>query len=241
MIRIGTCGWSYDRWQPELYAPGLPAAGRLACCAAAFPRPSSTAASTAGPGPRRSPAGGAGCLMASACRSRHPRGLTHSRRLYAPQVWIGRITAGWHELGDKRAVLLVQLAPTHVRGDARLAYFLQQIPSGIWLSAEFRHPSWHCEDVFALRLLRDERRTPAMRPARHHRFCLRANAWPRSPPPVRRLVQRHRFKMVGGPDRRMGRGRQRRVRLFQQLRQRQRGAERADSPDCARPVDPVPP
>ena len=26
MIRIGTCGWSYDHWQPELYAPGLPAA-----------------------------------------------------------------------------------------------------------------------------------------------------------------------------------------------------------------------
>jgi uncharacterized protein YecE (DUF72 family) len=25
VIRIGTCGWSYDHLQPELYAPGLPA------------------------------------------------------------------------------------------------------------------------------------------------------------------------------------------------------------------------
>src|SRR5262245_56691909 len=58
--------------------------------------------------------------------------------------------AGWHELGDKRAVLLVQLAPAHPRDDARLAYFLQQVPGWLRLSAEFRHPSWHCEDVFAL-------------------------------------------------------------------------------------------
>jgi hypothetical protein len=26
VIRIGTCGWSYHHWQPELYAPGIPAA-----------------------------------------------------------------------------------------------------------------------------------------------------------------------------------------------------------------------
>lgn len=26
VIRIGSCGWSYDHWQAELYAPGLPAA-----------------------------------------------------------------------------------------------------------------------------------------------------------------------------------------------------------------------
>jgi hypothetical protein len=37
VVRIGTCGWSYDHWQPELYAPGLPAAGRLARHAAIFP------------------------------------------------------------------------------------------------------------------------------------------------------------------------------------------------------------
>jgi len=79
-----------------------------------------------------------------------PRGLTHGRRLYAPEVWIERIGAGWHELGDKRAVLLVQLAPSHARDDARLAYFLRVVPNWIRLTAEFRHPSWHCEEVFAL-------------------------------------------------------------------------------------------
>ena len=35
-----------------------------------------------------------------------------------------RIASGWHELGDKRAVLLVQLPPSLPRDDIRLAYFL---------------------------------------------------------------------------------------------------------------------
>jgi len=47
-------------------------------------------------------------------------------------------------------VLLVQLAPSHARDDARLAYFLRLVPSWIRITAEFRHPSWHCEEVFAL-------------------------------------------------------------------------------------------
>ena len=79
-----------------------------------------------------------------------PRGLTHGRRLYGPETWVQRIGLGWHELGDKRAVLLVQLAPSQPRDDERLAYFLKLIPSWIRVAVEFRHPSWHDEDVFAL-------------------------------------------------------------------------------------------
>ena len=79
-----------------------------------------------------------------------PRGLTHGRRLYGPETWVQRIEPGWHELGDKRAVLLIQLPPAQPRDDERLAYFLKVIPSWIRVAVEFRHPSWHDEDVFAL-------------------------------------------------------------------------------------------
>ncbi|MFP3548510.1 DUF72 domain-containing protein, partial [Rhizobium sp. SIMBA_035] len=48
-----------------------------------------------------------------------PRGLTHGKKLYGPEVWIERISRCWHELGDKRAVLLVQLPPGLARDDAR--------------------------------------------------------------------------------------------------------------------------
>src|SRR5437667_9531636 len=35
-VWIGTSGWSYDHWHPELYPPGLPARDRLARYAQAF-------------------------------------------------------------------------------------------------------------------------------------------------------------------------------------------------------------
>ena len=35
-VLVGTSGWSYDHWEPELYPPGLPAGDRLARYAAAF-------------------------------------------------------------------------------------------------------------------------------------------------------------------------------------------------------------
>jgi uncharacterized protein YecE (DUF72 family) len=150
VVRIGTSGWSYDHWHPELYAHGLPVRDRLACYTAAFPTAELNSSfyrwprpSTFGHWRQKLPDGFRLSVKA-------PRGLTHGRRLYAPETWVPRIEAGWHELGDKRAVLLLQLAPSHVRDDARLAYFLRLVPGWIRLAAEFRHPSWHCGEVFAL-------------------------------------------------------------------------------------------
>ena len=77
-------------------------------------------------------------------------GTDPRRKLNAPETWLQHIQAGWHELGGKRAVLLVQLPPSQSRDDARLAYFLQQVPDWIRVAVEFRHPSWHDQDVFAL-------------------------------------------------------------------------------------------
>jgi uncharacterized protein YecE (DUF72 family) len=147
---IGTSGWSYDHWEPALYPPGLPARSRLARYAEAFstvelnssfyrwPRPAAFLAWQ-----QRLPAGFRLSVKA-------PRGLTHGKRLYAPEAWVQRIAACWHELGDKRAVLLVQLGPGHARDDARLAYFLEVLPWWVRVAVEFRHPSWQHEDVFAL-------------------------------------------------------------------------------------------
>src|SRR4051794_15284293 len=79
-----------------------------------------------------------------------PRGLTHAKRLYEPEPWLPRLTSAWHELGDRRAVLLVQLHPGHERDDARLDYFLSRLPPWMRVAVEFRHPSWHDDAVFAL-------------------------------------------------------------------------------------------
>lgn len=79
-----------------------------------------------------------------------PLGLTHVKRLYAPERWLTRIKLGIRYLGRHRGVLLIQLSPKFEYDHARLAYFLGQVPSWLRVAVEFRHPSWHREEVFAL-------------------------------------------------------------------------------------------
>ena len=150
MAHIGTSGWSYDHWDGVLYEPGTPPRDRLAVYADRFatvelnasfyrwPRDASFASWR-----RRLPPGFRLSVKA-------PRGLTHAKRLYAPEVWVGRIASSWHELGDTRGMLLVQLHPAHERDDVRLEYFLGRLPWWIPVAVEFRHPSWHTDEVFAL-------------------------------------------------------------------------------------------
>ena len=149
-VWIGTSGWSYDHWNGVLYPEGLAPRDRLAYYVQRFdtvelnasfyrwPRESSFASWR-----KRLPHGFRLTVKA-------PRGLTHAKKLYAPEVWIDRIARCWHELGDKRAVLLVQLPPGMARDDARLGYFLERMPEWIPVAVEFRHESWNTEDVFRL-------------------------------------------------------------------------------------------
>ena len=149
-VHIGTSGWSYDHWDGVLYPPGTPPRDRLGHYVqrfgtvelnASFYRWPRTA--TFASWQRRLPPGFALSVKA-------PRGLTHAKKLYAPEVWIERMTACWHELGDKRAVLLLQLHPAHARDDDRLRYVLERLPEWMRVAVEFRHPSWVDDAVFDL-------------------------------------------------------------------------------------------
>ena len=149
-ILVGTSGWSYDHWDGVLYPAALPPQQRLDQYAAHFSTvelnsshyrwPSSFAFAS---WRRRLPDGFTMSVKA-------PRGLTHGRRLYAPEAWLQRITDGMHALGKARGVLLVQLPPDLALDIPRLSYFLERVPAWLSTSFEFRHPSWHCEDIFAL-------------------------------------------------------------------------------------------
>jgi uncharacterized protein YecE (DUF72 family) len=149
-VHIGTSGWSYNHWENVLYPPGLPPRDRLRYYVGSFgtvelnasfyrwPRAAAFASWR-----RRLPEGFLLSVKA-------PRGLTHAKKLYSPEVWIERIANCWHELRDRRAILLVQLPPSMERDDARLDYFLDRLPDWIRVAVEFRHHSWHTEDVFSL-------------------------------------------------------------------------------------------
>ncbi|HIW29554.1 MAG TPA: DUF72 domain-containing protein [Candidatus Luteococcus avicola] len=149
-VRIGTSGWSYDHWDAVLYPPGMATQDRLAAYCAEFDTVELNASHYRWPRPatfaswqRRLPAGFLLTVKA-------PRGLTHARMLHRPEEWIGRIEVGMHALGDKRGTLLVQLPPGLARDDERLGWFLGHLPPWITAAVEFRHPSWHCDEVFSL-------------------------------------------------------------------------------------------
>jgi uncharacterized protein YecE (DUF72 family) len=147
---VGTSGWSYDHWTNVLYPEGLPARQRLDTYVSHFRTVELNASFYRWPPPRtfaswrrRLPEGFQMAVKA-------PRGLTHAKRLYAPERWIERIAAGMHELRGRRGPLLVQLPPGMPRDDHRLTYFLDHLPEWIEVAVELRHPSWHVEEVFEL-------------------------------------------------------------------------------------------
>lgn len=150
MARIGTSGWSYDHWQDVLYPPGLAPRDRLARYVETFDTVELNASFYRWPTPgafaswrRRLPSGFEMTVKA-------PRGLSHARKLFAPEEWIDRLTAGLHELAPVRGPLLVQLPPTMERDDERLAWFLGAVPSWMRPVLELRHPSWNDEAVFEI-------------------------------------------------------------------------------------------
>jgi uncharacterized protein YecE (DUF72 family) len=147
---IGTSGWSYAHWENVLYPPGTRPADRLQLYTGRLSTVELNASFYRWPADRtfaswrrRLPDGFQLSVKAG-------RGLTHAKRLYAPEAWVERMALCWHELGDRRGVLLVQLGPGHVRDDARLEYFLARLPDWMRVAVEFRHPSWHTVGVFEL-------------------------------------------------------------------------------------------
>lgn len=148
-VMIGTSGWSYDHWVDVLYPAGNPGR-RLEYYLREFRTVELN--SSFYHWPRNSTFAGWRTKLPAGFgfSAKAPRGLTHAKKLYAPEVWIERIKAGWHELADRRSVLLVQLAPVQQRDDARLDYFLDRMPPWIRVAVEFRHPSWLDDRVFAI-------------------------------------------------------------------------------------------
>jgi uncharacterized protein YecE (DUF72 family) len=149
-VHIGTSGWSYDHWEHVLYPPGAPSRERLGHYVQRFATVELNSSFYRWPKPpafagwrQRLPEGFVLSVKA-------PRGLTHGKKLYAPEVWVDRIARCWHELGDRRGVLLVQLGPGQVRDDARLDFFLSRLPPWVRTTVELRHPSWVDDAVFDL-------------------------------------------------------------------------------------------
>lgn len=149
-LHIGTSGWSYAHWQHVLYPDNTPPADRRSYYVKEFDTVELNSSFYHWPKDsafqswhRRLPAGFTMSVKA-------PRGLTHAKKLLAPESWIAIIERGWHILGNKHGVLLVQLPPSFAYDYQRLAYFLRCLPETLRVSLEFRHESWNRQEVYDL-------------------------------------------------------------------------------------------
>jgi uncharacterized protein YecE (DUF72 family) len=149
-VYIGTSGWSYDHWIDVLYPRKASSLERLDAYAREFRTvevnntfyrwPSDNVFST---WYERLTKGFLATVKAS-------RGLTQFHKLNNPQPWLDRMEAGMSRLREKRGVLLFQLPPHFGCDIARLDRFLGAVPKGQRAAVEFRHPTWHVEETFAV-------------------------------------------------------------------------------------------
>ena len=78
-----------------------------------------------------------------------PRRITHDARLRECDDLTRAFCDAAASLGNKLAILLFQLPPSFKKDIPTLEAFLSTLPPGARVAFEFRHVSWHDDDVFA--------------------------------------------------------------------------------------------
>ncbi len=149
MFWIGTSGYNYLEWRGSFYPPALPTARMLAFYASRFPTveinysfyrlPTENTLRgwlAATPDPYR--------LTLKA-----PRRITHDAKLQNCRPLLDSFLALASTLHEKSGALLFQLPPTFKASLPVLEEFLGWLPPGVRAAFEFRHPSWHTDEVFA--------------------------------------------------------------------------------------------
>ena len=153
MIFIGTSGYNYPEWKGSFYPSDLPTSRMLSYYSERFSTveinytfyrlPSEKVVGNWG---RGTPEGFAFTLKA-------PRRITHDARLRDCDDILQVFGQRARTLGPKLGVLLFQLPPSLRKDLEALDAFLDWVPPDLRVTMEFRHASWHSEDV--LQRLRD--------------------------------------------------------------------------------------
>lgn len=147
-LLTGTSGFAYKEWKPSFYPEDLPASGFLGYYAERFPSVEINNTFYRMPSEaqlkqwaEQVPDGFTFVLKAS-------QRITHQKRLKEVGEEWGYFSRTAAVLGDRLGPILVQLPPNMKKDAERLDAFLSLVPEHERVALEFRHPSWHDEQVF---------------------------------------------------------------------------------------------
>jgi uncharacterized protein YecE (DUF72 family) len=147
-IRVGTSGYSYKEWKGSFYPDNLPAAGMLAFYAKHFSTVEINNTFYRMPTEALVQGWADGVPEDFSFVLKAPQRITHQLRLKAADDAVGRFLRVAAELGKKQGPLLFQLPPNFKKDTPRLAEFLAHVPQTVRAAFEFRHDSWHADDVY---------------------------------------------------------------------------------------------
>ena len=145
----GTSGYSYKEWVGPFYPEKMPASSMLQFYARRFPTVEINNTFY------RMPAEALLEQWAGAVPGnfrftlKAPRRLTHIKRLRDVGADAAEFIRRASVLQDRLGMLLFQLPPTLRKDLPRLRDFLAGLPPAPRIAVEFRHDSWHDEDVYA--------------------------------------------------------------------------------------------
>jgi uncharacterized protein YecE (DUF72 family) len=155
-VRAGTSGFAYKEWKGSFYPEDLPAAGMLAYYSEQFGAVEINNTFYRMPSERvlGQWAGQAGAGFRFILKAN--RQITHFKRLKEDALEPLAYFCGQAlTLGDRLGPVLFQLPPNLKKDVPRLEAFLAAVPDPIRPAFEFRHASWHDDDVYDALRARD--------------------------------------------------------------------------------------
>jgi uncharacterized protein YecE (DUF72 family) len=149
-VRIGTSGWQYRHWKKIFYPDNLRRADWLTYYAGVFPSVEVNASFYKLPE-------AADIQKWCACTPaefrfsvKAPRSITHFKKLKNCESQLQTLLGRMEAFGQRLGPVLFQLPPRWRCNPRRLESFLWMLPRDQSFAFEFRDPSWHQEEVYAL-------------------------------------------------------------------------------------------
>ena len=150
MIYVGTSGYNYPEWKGSFYPSDLPAAKMLPYYAERFSTVEINYTFYRMPTAKLVTGWAAQVPADFRFTLKAPRRITHDKRLREAETEVTEFMRRASAMGDSMGIVLFQLPP-YLRKDAPLlSDFLGILPSDRRTAFEFRHASWHDDEVYAL-------------------------------------------------------------------------------------------